>query len=68
MNENPLDPNDLVCAGKLALKLGISRPHVYSLLRDGNLPQPCFRIGRSPRWSLSEVVAFLRNREESKNV
>lgn len=58
---------DLVCAGKLASHLGVSRAHIYNLLRDGGIPQPYCRIGRSPRWHLPEVMMHLKN-QENKHV
>lgn len=47
-----------VPAREVAKLLGVSVRHVWALLADGHLPRPV-RLGRSVRWNLDELRAWL---------
>lgn len=47
-----------VPAGEVAKLLGVSLRHVWALLAEGQLPRPV-RLGRSVRWNIDELRAWL---------
>lgn len=48
----------LYCAADLARLLGLSERTDWRLASAGNLPQP-IRLGRSVRWRVAEIQAWL---------
>ena len=52
-----------VTANELAKALRISRCGLYALVRRGELPSG-FRLGRSRRWDMSQVRAWLDERSK----
>lgn len=55
-NASPLLPLDLLQA-----YVGFGRSHLYALIARGEFPQPV-KIGRSSRWPLHEVEAWIHDR------
>jgi len=53
----PADP--LLTAREAAAETGRALSTFYRDLRAGLLPQPCLRVGRSPRWRRSVLRASL---------
>jgi excisionase family DNA binding protein len=47
-----------LCADEIARLLGVSLRHVHALNATGRLPRP-FRLGRSVRWRLEELDAWI---------
>ncbi|MBX7165916.1 MAG: hypothetical protein K1X74_06165 [Pirellulales bacterium] len=48
----------LICADELATILKVSKRTLWRLLSGAKLPQP-LHIGRSPRWRLTEINAWI---------
>jgi excisionase family DNA binding protein len=59
-----LSRDSLVTADVVATKLAIRRSTVYELSRRGHGAMPSVKIGRSRRWHLPSVEAWL---EEQRN-
>ena len=58
----------LLDAGQVCKRLVISKPTLYRLVRNGDVPAP-LRVGpRASRWIESEVDEFLRNRPRGTEV
>jgi predicted DNA-binding transcriptional regulator AlpA len=56
----PLDAGRLaVTARDAARLLGISRAQLYRLHSSGRLPQPVYLGTKAPRWSVTELRAWL---------
>lgn len=55
----PLQPEPVVYLkpGELASRLGVSRETIRRMARSGRIP--CLRVGKSVRFSLSDVLARL---------
>ncbi len=49
----------------LAERYSINTRTVYRLAKEGKLP-PCFRVGMSRRWRLSDMEAFESNGKTQK--
>jgi len=47
------------------LRTGFKKTAIYSWVKKGTFPQPV-RIGRSARWSLEEVEAWIQNKLDSR--
>lgn len=60
MSDDPADPHDLVTAGVVAKRTGLSERHVRRLTADGELPH--YRVGRAVRYRLADVEQFLEER------
>lgn len=52
---------EMIDSPELGRLLGISQAHFYRLKAAGKLPQPV-RLGRSVRWPVAEVRAWLAER------
>jgi len=52
--------DNLVTRTELSEKLGLSESYISKLMSEGNLPY--FKIGRSVRFRLTEVVVWLQTR------
>lgn len=57
----------LYCSSDLARLLGLSERTVWRLDSAGNLPQP-IRLGRSVRWRVVEIQAWLEQGCPSRQV
>jgi predicted DNA-binding transcriptional regulator AlpA len=44
----------------------VSRPYVYTLIKDYGFPEP-IRVGGKLAWSESEVAAWIANRAEARS-
>ena len=53
--------NRLMTAQQVADLLGISRVHVWRMVKAGNLPDPLYLAPRSPRWQTDEIYALIEN-------
>ena len=58
MEQQPRNGILALSAEELAERMGVSLRHVRRLDSSGQLPKP-IRLGRSVRWPLSEVEAWL---------
>ncbi|EEC7945082.1 helix-turn-helix transcriptional regulator [Escherichia coli] len=47
------------------LRTGFKKTAIYSWVKTGTFPQPV-KIGRSARWSLEEVEAWIQNKLDSR--
>lgn len=56
-------PPKLLSVAQMAKMLGVSKPHIYSLLKDERFPRPAC-VGERKRWFLSEVVSYLHASKE----
>jgi len=54
----------LLSPGKVAELLGLSKPHVYTLAKGGELPS--VKFGRAVRFEASAVEAFIREHRRGK--
>jgi excisionase family DNA binding protein len=54
----------LLSPGKVAQILGLSKPHVYTLAKSGELPS--IKFGRAVRFEESAVEAFIREHRRGK--
>lgn len=55
-------PKRLLTAKAVCEALGLSRVHVYRLVRAGKFPQPIRLGARDLRWPEEEIIAFLNER------
>jgi len=55
----------IINLGEVMLRTGFMKTAIYSWVKKGTFPQPV-RIGRSARWSLEEVEAWIHNKLESR--
>ncbi len=62
MSDNGLGEKVLTTK-ELATKLGCSRPMLYRLMNQGELPKG-FNLGRNRRWIASEIDSWLRKRSQ----
>lgn len=56
----------LLSAKQVALRLAISRAHLYRLMRDHAFPRP-LKIGERSAWSQDEVDGWITQRAEARN-
>ncbi len=54
----------LLSPGKVAELLGLSKPHVYTLAKGGDLPS--IKFGRAVRFEESAVERFIREHRRGK--
>lgn len=59
--DEPRQPTQLECIQSVARRLGISRSTIYAWISQGRFPCPR-KLGRSSRWLVSEVDAWVRAR------
>ncbi|MGE3708980.1 MAG: helix-turn-helix transcriptional regulator [Hyphomicrobiaceae bacterium] len=63
--ETSLAPERLLRADAVAEMVGLSRPHLYVLMRRGQFPRS-LKIGmRGVRWKQSEVLAWIDQRRRA---
>lgn len=55
----------LINLSEVMLRTGFKITAIYSWVKKGTFPQPV-RIGRSARWSLEEVEAWIQNKLDSR--
>jgi len=55
----------LINLSEVMLITGFKKTAIYSWVRNGMFPQPVI-IGRSVRWSLEEVEAWVQNKLDSR--
>lgn len=55
----------LIKLSEVMLKTGFKKTAIYSWVKTGTFPQPV-KIGRSARWSLEEVEAWIQNKLDSR--
>lgn len=53
------DPRPLIGPAELAVRLGVSRDHIYRMKDRGTLPTPV-RLGHLIRWDPEEIEDWLR--------
>jgi len=56
----------LLSARQVAARLSVSRPYVYTLIRDHGFPAP-IKVGNKLAWSESEVSAWIEARAEARS-
>jgi excisionase family DNA binding protein len=54
----------LLSPGKVAERLGLSKPHVYNLAKSGELPS--IKFGRAVRFEESAVEQFIQEHRRGK--
>lgn len=57
----------LLSAKQIAAQLSVSRPTVYTLMRDHDFPKP-IKIGSRSLWYEHEVEAWVQSRSGARNV
>jgi len=59
--------SQLISAKQIAARLSVSRPTVYTLMRDHGFPR-AIKIGSRSLWRESEVEAWVQSRSGARNV
>jgi len=54
----------LLSPGRVAELLGLSKPHVYNLAKDGELPS--IKFGRAVRFDPKDVEAYIQEHRRQK--
>jgi len=58
-------PMRLIKLSEVMLRTGFKKTAIYSWVKSGAFPQPV-KIGKSARWSLEEVEAWIQNKLDSR--
>ncbi len=56
----------LLSARQVAARLSVSRPYIYTLIREYGFPDP-IKVGARLAWSESEVAAWIAKRAEARS-
>lgn len=57
--------DEWLSSGRVSELLGISKTTFFLKVKQGDLPKPLYFGARSPRWRMSEIEKFLKNKQKA---
>ena len=64
MNEtNPVAPDAILRVGTVAERIGLARPTIYRMVKDGEFPRPIKITTRAVGWRESDLATWIASRE-----
>ena len=60
---NPVAPDAILRIGTVAERIGLARPTIYRMVKDGEFPRPIKITTRAVGWRESDLVAWIASRE-----